>query len=243
MNKHFQESGRLLGEYIVDMFSRWEDCNLKFQRQNNASNNRTVMLSIKKKNLEKSKETNEKISGSRRTILGSSFTGSNRYKHKKSKQAMALANEDGIPHYFLTMTCNPQWREIVENLSPGQKASDRPDLIARVFKIKLDELIRCLKESDWCGSKATYIVYTIEEQEKGLLHVHLIFRTQMAPPRTSEEILKVVQASVPQDRATKEMTEEEKQLAEKHRKWGSNSYASRSTYKSKREKITITSRT
>ena len=41
------------------------------------------------------------------------------------------------PDLFLTFTCNPKWPEIVANLLPGQTASDRPDLVARVFKLKL----------------------------------------------------------------------------------------------------------
>ena len=39
------------------------------------------------------------------------------------------------------MTANPKWPEIVNSLAHGQTVDDRPDLVARVFKMKMDELI------------------------------------------------------------------------------------------------------
>ncbi|XP_044005460.1 uncharacterized protein LOC122850368 [Aphidius gifuensis] len=54
---------------------------------------------------------------------------------------MAIVQKFGKPDLFVTMTCNPNWREIQENLLPGQTASDRPDIVSRVFNIKKDELI------------------------------------------------------------------------------------------------------
>lgn len=34
---------------------------------------------------------------------------------------------------FITVTCNPKWSEIVENIEEGQSFKFRTDLIARVF--------------------------------------------------------------------------------------------------------------
>ena len=39
------------------------------------------------------------------------------------------------------MTANPQWPEIQQELLPGQDPSDRPDLIAQVFRLKRDALL------------------------------------------------------------------------------------------------------
>ncbi len=44
------------------------------------------------------------------------------------------------------MTTNPKWKEIVENLLPGQTAAVRPDLVAHVFKGKLKSLLKELRE-------------------------------------------------------------------------------------------------
>ncbi|XP_010236537.1 uncharacterized protein LOC100826557 [Brachypodium distachyon] len=55
---------------------------------------------------------------------------------------MAICREYGAPDLFVTFTCNPKWDEIALALSlePGQTHSDRVDICARVFKMKLDEL-------------------------------------------------------------------------------------------------------
>lgn len=52
--------------------------------------------------------------------------------HQRYQDAMATVRKFGKPDLFITMTCNPKWREIVESLRPGENASERPDLVARV---------------------------------------------------------------------------------------------------------------
>ena len=54
---------------------------------------------------------------------------------------MALVMHFGKPDYFITVTTNPNWTEIEKSLFEGQKTKDRPDISARVFKIKLDSII------------------------------------------------------------------------------------------------------
>ena len=39
--------------------------------------------------------------------------------------------------FFVIMTCNPYWDEIVKQLLPGQMPQDRPDIVARVYRAKL----------------------------------------------------------------------------------------------------------
>lgn len=52
------------------------------------------------------------------------------------KDAMSNVRDFGKPDLFLTFTCNPNWNEIKDNLFPGQKPHDRPNLVATVFDIK-----------------------------------------------------------------------------------------------------------
>ncbi len=47
----------------------------------------------------------------------------------------------GRPDYFITMTCNTNWDEITQVLKPGEVPNDRPDIISRVFRMKLDALL------------------------------------------------------------------------------------------------------
>ena len=60
--------------------------------------------------------------------------------------AMAVVKKFGKPDIFCTMTCNPEWTEIKSQLRPGQTASDRPDIVARVFNLKKKQLIDDIKK-------------------------------------------------------------------------------------------------
>ncbi|KAK6012894.1 hypothetical protein OSTOST_21926 [Ostertagia ostertagi] len=89
------------------------------------------------------------------------------------QDAMAIVARYGKPTYFLTITCNPQWKEIQENLFHGQSPSDRPDLVARVFNAKLQELCNDLLRRHVLGEVEAY-VYVIEFQKRGLPHCHML---------------------------------------------------------------------
>ena len=54
--------------------------------------------------------------------------------------AMTLVQKYGKPDIFLTMTCNPNWSEINDKLQPYEAAQNRPDLVSRIFKAKLEDL-------------------------------------------------------------------------------------------------------
>ena len=60
--------------------------------------------------------------------------------HQLYQDSMAIVRAMGKPDLFITMTCNPNWSEILAELAPGQSQADRPDLCSRVFKMKLEEL-------------------------------------------------------------------------------------------------------
>ena len=60
---------------------------------------------------------------------------------RRYQDAMAAVRAYGKPDVFVTFTCNPAWPEVQRALGPGQKPEDRPDLVARVFRIKLRALM------------------------------------------------------------------------------------------------------
>ena len=66
-------------------------------------------------------------------ILPSSFTGGPRSLHEKSQDAMAYVRNYGKPDLFITMTCNPNWPEIKDNLHPNTKLQDRYDIVIESF--------------------------------------------------------------------------------------------------------------
>lgn len=52
----------------------------------------------------------------KRIVLSKGFPGSDRDVHSRFMDAMALVARYGRPDYFVTMTCNPYWPEITEQL-------------------------------------------------------------------------------------------------------------------------------
>jgi hypothetical protein len=55
--------------------------------------------------------------------------------------AMAVTGRFKKPHLFITKTTNPNWPEIQRELIGDEKAVDRPDLVARVFRLKKEQML------------------------------------------------------------------------------------------------------
>ncbi|XP_075096560.1 uncharacterized protein LOC142174627 [Nicotiana tabacum] len=73
-------------------------------------------------------------------FLPVTFIGGPRDMHRRYMDAISLVQQFGKPDLFITMTCNPSWPEIKEHLLPTDEAQNRPDLISRVFRAKIEEL-------------------------------------------------------------------------------------------------------
>ena len=130
-------------------------------------------------------------------ILPSSFEGSERNMYQHYQDAMTIVTKYGKPDIFLTFTANPKWPEILENLLPHQAASDRPDIVSRVFHLKLKELLCDLLQRHVLGNVSAF-VYTIEFQKRGLPHAHMVlFLTDPDKPRTTEDVDHLVSAEIP----------------------------------------------
>ena len=108
-----------------------------------------------------------------RILLPASFTSSPRFQLASYQDAIAITARYGKPDMFITMTCNPKWKEIADNLAPGQTATDRPDIVARVFRMKFNELKKDILERGLFG-RATAHVFIYEWQKRGLPHVHFL---------------------------------------------------------------------
>ena len=80
--------------------------------------------------------------------------------------AMAIVRAFGKPTLFVTITCNPNWPEIANALLPGQRAEDRPDLVARVFRQKLEKMVKDFTKDGIFG-KTSAFMRVIEFQKRG----------------------------------------------------------------------------
>jgi hypothetical protein len=105
----------------------------------------------------------------------------------------------GKPDLFITMTCNPQWPEITQHLLNGQTASDRPDLVARVFADKQKALCDDLFEIGVLGAHCAH-VWAVEFQKRGLPHIHILYwLTAADQPRSANEYDQFVRAELPDE--------------------------------------------
>ncbi|KAL3654636.1 hypothetical protein CASFOL_001621 [Castilleja foliolosa] len=111
----------------------------------------------------------------KRVFLPSSFTGGPRYMYKHYHDALALCRVFGNPQYFITFTCNVKWPEISRYLDKigGAQAQNRPDIISRVFRIKVQQFLRFMRSTKTFG-EITADLYTIEFQKRGLSHCHTL---------------------------------------------------------------------
>ncbi|EEC69243.1 hypothetical protein OsI_38264 [Oryza sativa Indica Group] len=88
-----------------------------------------------------------------RIILPASFTGGPRYLYQNYQDSIAICRKYGCLDLFLTFTSNSAWPEIREALAsiPGQQPSNRPDIVNRVFKMKLNILMDDIKKHKFFG--------------------------------------------------------------------------------------------
>ena len=82
-------------------------------------------------------------------IIPASHLGSPRDMHTQYQDAVPIVREYHKPDLFITFTCNPNWPELMESLLPGQRPDDRPDLVARVFNMKLNSLNGSINEGEY----------------------------------------------------------------------------------------------
>jgi len=94
------------------------------------------------------------------------------------------------------MTTNPKWPEIIHSLFPGQTATNRPDIVSRVFEQKKKALLKLI-DNGFFGTTVAHI-HTIEFQKKGLPHIHLlIFLHPQHRIQDSHHINSMISAQLP----------------------------------------------
>ncbi|VDL83924.1 unnamed protein product, partial [Nippostrongylus brasiliensis] len=177
--------GKLLQQFIVDAYVKIEQNRLNYYR----THQKELRLDTYRGLADYVGQEGRDVTGppGRRIVLGSTFKGGPRNMQQNYQDAMAIVARHGKPDIFLTMTCNPQWSEISENLLPGQSPENRPDLTTRIFNLKLRQLCHDLFKRHILGEVQAYVMVT-EFQKRGLPHCHmlLILKNDFKPRIGSE---------------------------------------------------------
>ncbi|XP_074373780.1 uncharacterized protein LOC141714143 [Apium graveolens] len=124
-------------------------------------------------------------------ILPAGFVVSKRYMQQNFQDALAVCRHVGHPDIFLTMTCNSMWDEIQQMMKfvPGCKAPNCPDIISRVFKLKLDQLTTDIEKKNSPGHVM---------EKRGLSHVHMLIWLDSASKKNLKlNVDKFVSAEIP----------------------------------------------
>ncbi|CEM06285.1 unnamed protein product [Vitrella brassicaformis CCMP3155] len=171
-------ANRLAHEFIVDQNAKIEGQRLTFIRNNQRQLRQDLYAGVQ----DAVSQADEAPTDSRhigRAILPSSFIGGPRHIHSLYQDAMAIVQHHGKPSLFITFTCNPEWDEIQQALLPEQghfrkqRWEDRPDIVTRVFRIKLKALLKDITEKGVLGRHVAHS-YAVEYQKRGLPHAHIV---------------------------------------------------------------------
>ncbi|XP_058810633.1 uncharacterized protein LOC131675610 [Phymastichus coffea] len=182
----FIRGGRLFQQWIIDSYVKVEKDRIQYCKDHQ----KELRADTYKGLSDFMQNTAVQVGGQvgKTVVLPSTFIGSPRYMQKCYQDAMAIVNEKGKPDVFVTMTFNPNWPEIKQNLLPGQQALDRPDIVAREFHLKKDRLLDLITKKNFFGQIAAYI-YVIEFQKRGLPHMHLLITLKSGFKWTTPDIV------------------------------------------------------
>ncbi|XP_021995675.1 uncharacterized protein LOC110892839 [Helianthus annuus] len=208
---------KLFQQFLVDGYKMIESARLNYIRTQQP---KLRVQTLKNLNATVVSGENNASSCGKPILLPSSFTGGSRYMMQKYLDAMAICKSVGYPDLFITVTCNPNWPEIYRCLhDKALNAEDRPDIIFRIFKCKLDHLIKDFKKHKFFGdiqaahcSKIS-VMYRVEFQKRGLPHAHIyLFLGAESKFPNASDIDRVITAEIPDKERDPELYELVKQF-------------------------------
>ena len=187
-------SSRLFQEYACVAFWRIEAGRLNYHKKQN-ENKRTATAAELQQHVAQRADGQEPDKIGRISYLPESFVGGPADMYARYLDAMAAVVHFGAPSLFVTMTANPNWKEVQRSLAYDQTPKDRYDIISRVFNAKLKEL---LKDLEGMLGKQLAKVHVIEFQKRGLPHAHIVvILTEADRARNANHINSLSTAEIP----------------------------------------------
>ena len=169
---HLQRCAALTSEFWCDVWAQIESRNLGYLRR------AATQHSIRSSHFAAVDDAID-----RHELLGqvgtpvwmpASFVGSAKWYRGLFHDAMMLPTRFDFPDLFITMTCNPKWEEILNNVPAGADPHDFPDIVARVFYAKWMALLHDIVVGMIFG-KVVAFCWRVEWQFRGWPHVHAMF--------------------------------------------------------------------
>ncbi|KAL0371771.1 UNVERIFIED_CONTAM: hypothetical protein Scaly_0858700 [Sesamum calycinum] len=115
------------------------------------------------------------------------------------QDSIAICRAIGPPDFFITFTCNPNWPKVSRKLLnlPDRRTKNRPDIVPRIFRMKLKQLMEHFKEKRFFGNVLADIL-VIEFQKRGLPHSHTTLTlSDQDKPITPKDIDELICAEIP----------------------------------------------
>ena len=165
--------GRLYQEWLCDMYSKVEEERLSYHARN--------QLQLRGETLDGLEDALHNSDGNETNIgkvvkLPSSFPLSPSWMYAMLLDALAIAREYQKFSWFITITCDPTMLNDLLR-AEGQTATDRPDLLDRMFHKQYQLFLKDLTTNGIMG-KAIAHVAVAERQMRGLWHGHISLLTE-----------------------------------------------------------------
>ena len=192
---HLQSCGILTSELWCDVWAQVESMKLGFLRTPQAQSRLRTSRFCAVEDCFRN-QGNLALEGTP-MIMPASFVGGAKWYRALYHDAMSLPAHFGRPDIFLTMTCNPRWKEIIENIPEGVDPNPmvHADIVARVFYLKWMALMNDILVGQIFGAVLAFC-WRIEWQFRGWPHVHcmLILARKLL---SAQQIDGVVSAEIP----------------------------------------------
>ncbi len=161
---------RLFQQYVVDA---WVSCDVNKLNwlRNNQSNIRTNVYNELANNLRR--DNVDATTLNRRFILSFSYTSDARFMQKLFQDNMIIVKHFERFTFFVTFTINSNWFEIRDELKSEQIATNRSNIVTRVFEMKTRQLIEDVKKRH-VFDKWENVVWIVKYQKRELSHIYLL---------------------------------------------------------------------
>jgi hypothetical protein len=145
------KDGCLYQQFLVDAFANVEEDRLDYIRANQNDLRTELYQGINEAVL----RGDVQWSTTGKIIVPSSLTGSPRYMINNYQDVMAICRTYENLDLFITFTCNTNWLEIQRELRKVRvyKHEDNPNIITRVLRTKLLDMLKFIKFSIPSGKK------------------------------------------------------------------------------------------